>query len=52
MKIVAIIPIKKNSKRVKGKNFKKINNKPLYEFLLKKIKSCNFDEITSVTKNL
>jgi CMP-N-acetylneuraminic acid synthetase len=44
-KIVAIIPIKTNSKRVKNKNFKKINNIPLYEFLLKKIKSCNFDEI-------
>lgn len=45
MKIVAIIPIKKNSKRVKGKNFKKIRGKPLYYFLLKKIKKCNFDSI-------
>jgi len=45
MKIVAIIPIKKRSKRVKGKNFKKINKRPLYDFLLKKIKKCNFDEI-------
>ena len=45
MKVVAIVPIKKKSKRVKGKNFKKINKKPLYDFLLKKIKKCNFNEI-------
>ena len=36
MKIVAIIPIKKNQKELKGKNFKKIRGKPLYYFLLKK----------------
>ena len=45
IKIVAIVPIKKNSKRVKGKNFKKINKKPLYTYLLDKLKLCNFDEI-------
>lgn len=45
MKIVAIIPIKKNSKRVKGKNFRKINGKPLYKFLLEKLKKTKFDEI-------
>ena len=44
-KIIAVIPIKKNSKRVKGKNFKKINGKPLYRYLLDKIQYCNFDEI-------
>ena len=44
-KTVAIIPIKKNSKRVPGKNFVKINNVPLYEILLKKVIKCNFDEI-------
>ncbi len=44
-KVVAIIPIKKNSKRVKGKNFKKINGKPLYSYLLSKLKKCEFDEI-------
>jgi CMP-N-acetylneuraminic acid synthetase len=44
-KIVAIIPIKKNSKRVKKKNFKTINNKKLYEYLLEKLHHCNFDEI-------
>lgn len=44
-KVVAIIPIKTISKRVKGKNFKKINGKPLYELTLKKLKYCNFDEV-------
>jgi len=44
-KTVVIIPIKKKSKRVPGKNFIKINNVPLYEILLKKIIKCNFDEI-------
>lgn len=44
-KIVAIIPIKSNSKRVKKKNFKKIGNKKLYEFLLEKVSKCNFDEV-------
>ena len=45
MKTVCIIPIKSNSKRVKGKNFKKINGKPLYKYLLEKVKKCKFDEI-------
>ncbi len=45
MKIVAIIPIKSKSVRVKNKNFKKIGKKPLYKFLLEKIKKCNFDEV-------
>lgn len=44
-KVVAIIPIKKNSKRVKKKNFIKINKVPLFEILLRKIKKCDFDEI-------
>tara|TARA_B100001559_G_C16400682_1_gene575622 strand:- start:172 stop:822 length:651 start_codon:yes stop_codon:yes gene_type:complete len=45
MKIVAIIPIKSNSKRVKKKNFKKIHNIPLYQIVLNKVKKSNFDEI-------
>ncbi len=44
-KVVAIIPIKKNSKRVKKKNFIKINKVPLFQILLEKIKKCEFDEI-------
>ena len=45
MKTVAIIPIKKISQRVKNKNFLKINKKPLFRYLLDKIKKCNFDEV-------
>ena len=44
-KVVAIVPIKTVSKRVKNKNFRKINKKPLYKFLLNKLRFCNFDEI-------
>ena len=45
MKIVAIIPIKTNSVRVKNKNFRLINKIPLYRYLLDKLKKTNFDEI-------
>ena len=45
MKTVAIIPIKSVSRRVKGKNFKKVAGKPLYRHLLDKLSKCNFDEI-------
>ena len=45
MKVVCIVPIKKKSKRIKGKNFKKINGKPLFRFLLDKLSKSNFDEI-------
>ena len=45
MKIVALVPIKSKSKRVKNKNFLKISGKPLYQFLLDKLSDCKFDEI-------
>jgi CMP-N-acetylneuraminic acid synthetase len=45
MKIVAIVPIKAKSKRVKNKNFKLINGKPLYSYILNTLKKCKFDEI-------
>ena len=45
MKVVAVVPIKKNSKRVKSKNFRIVNKRPLYMFLLDKLKFTNFDEI-------
>ena len=45
MKTICVVPIKKNSKRVRGKNFKLINKKPLFTYLLDKLKYCNFDEI-------
>ena len=33
----AILPLRKNSKRLKNKNIKKINGKPLYQFILKQL---------------
>ena len=45
MKVVAIIPIKSQSKRLKNKNFRKINGKALYRYLLDKLKFTKFDEI-------
>ncbi len=45
MKIVAVIPIKKKSVRVKNKNFRLIGKKPLYHYTLEKLKYCKFDEI-------
>jgi len=44
-KVVAIIPIKTISKRVKGKNFKYVSGKPLFRYLLDKLGSTKFDEI-------
>ena len=44
MKIVAIVPIKKKSLRVKNKNFRPVNKKPLYQYTLEKLKYCKFDE--------
>lgn len=45
MKVVAVVPIKKNSKRVKSKNFRIVNKKPLYRHLIDKLKYTNFDEV-------
>ena len=45
MKIVAIVPIKKKSVRVKNKNFRLINKKPLYQYTLEKLKYCKFDDV-------
>lgn len=45
MKIVAIIPIKSQSKRVKNKNFRIVEKKPLYKHLLDKLKKTDFNEI-------
>ena len=45
MKVVAIIPIKAKSKRVKSKNFRLLCGKPLYEFFLEKLSDHPFDEL-------
>ena len=44
-KVVAIVPIRENSSRVKKKVFKKIQGIPLYKITLNKLKKCNFDKI-------
>jgi CMP-N-acetylneuraminic acid synthetase len=41
MKIYAIIPIKHHSSRVPGKNFKLMNGKPLYYWILNTLLSCD-----------
>ena len=51
MKAIAIIQIKSKSERIPGKNLKKINGIPFYQFLLRKIKKCNFDEVYIDTDN-
>ena len=45
MKVVAIIPIKEMSKRVKSKNFRSFCGEPLYRFFMKKLIDSPFDEI-------
>ena len=46
MKIIAIIPAKDNSKRIKNKNLLKINNKPILEINYNKLKKTKiFDKI-------
>ena len=45
MKSVCIVPIKSKSERVKKKNFRLLNNNPVYVHFLEKLKSSNFDKI-------
>jgi len=46
MKVVGLIPIKLNSKRLPRKNIKLLNNKPLCQYLFNTVKNMNdFDEI-------
>ena len=40
-KIVALLPMKAHSERVKGKNFKIFNGKPLYKWILDTLLSTN-----------
>ncbi len=44
-KTVAIIPIKSDSERVNEKNFRLINDLPLYKHFLNKLENCSFDEV-------
>ena len=45
MKVVAIIPIKEMSKRVKSKNFRSFCGEPLYRYFMKKLIDSPFDEV-------
>lgn len=46
MKITALLPMKANSERVKGKNFRLFGNKPLFKWILDTLEDINFiDEI-------
>lgn len=46
MKIACFIPIKANSERVPGKNFRVLNGKKLYQYICEHVKSANvFDDV-------
>ena len=46
MKTACFIPIKSNSERVPGKNFRLLNGKKLYEYICEHIKEADvFDDI-------
>lgn len=46
MKIACFIPIKSNSERIKGKNFRILNGKKLYEYIIENaIESDSFDDV-------
>ena len=49
MKIVALLPMKANSERVKGKNFRKFGDKPLFQWVLNTLLSV--DKIDLVVIN-
>lgn len=45
-KVACFIPIKSNSERVKGKNFRELNGKKLYEYICENVKIADvFDEV-------
>ena len=46
MKTACFIPIKENSERVRGKNFRLLNGKKLYEYILEHVLEANcFDDV-------
>lgn len=46
MKVACFIPIKKHSERVKGKNFRLLNGKKLYEYIINNVLEASaFDDI-------
>jgi len=52
MKIIGIIPVKKNSERVKGKNLRKFSNTNLFDLKLKQLKKTKlFDDFYVSSEN-
>ena len=49
MKLIAILPMKANSERVKGKNFKILGEKPLFKWILDTL--LNVSEIDTIVIN-
>ena len=49
MKIAALLPMKANSERVRGKNFKELGGKPLFKWMLDTLTSVS--EIDSIVIN-
>ncbi len=49
MKLIALMPLKANSERVPGKNFKLLNGRPLFDWMLETLES--MDEIEAVVIN-
>ena len=46
MKVACFIPIKSNSERVPGKNFRVLNQRKLYEYVIENVIAANcFDDI-------
>lgn len=44
----ALIPIKKHSQRIKGKNFKKLNGKPLFQYILETLKKSKYIDVVCI----
>ncbi len=51
MNVACFIPIKENSERVKGKNFKLIGNKPLYQIIIDKAIEAEVFDVIYVDTN-
>ena len=47
--MIAILPLRKNSQRLKNKNTKKINGKPLYKFILEKLLKLKYIDKVIIT---
>jgi CMP-N-acetylneuraminic acid synthetase len=47
--MIAILPLRKNSQRLKNKNIKKINGKPLYKFILEKLLKLKYIDKVIIT---